>query len=216
MWITKFIIKHDCILGNRSEKFGVSLQSVNFSTYKEKNKIVTSSIHQMFGELKDTENFVKDLQKDKDVIRIERKGNTFLLLEKAEQKAVAFHNPKIIFVKPVVIDNKGYETWEIGSWDKSEVSCFLENVEKEMPYFKMLKFHEIKMDDIFFPRLIPNLTDKQKKALELAIIKGYYNTPKKIGLRKLAKLNGISLSTYQQHLSSAEEKIIPNILSYFK
>ncbi|MBS3086337.1 helix-turn-helix domain-containing protein [Candidatus Pacearchaeota archaeon] len=216
MWIAKFIIKHDCILGNRCEKFKVVLQSVNFSTFKEKGKVVTSSMHYISGDPKNIQNFIKDLKKDKKVIKLESKGNIFLLLENAKEKAVAYHNPKIIFIKPVLIDEKGYETWEVGSWEKEEISKFIEKVEKNFPYFKLLKFNTINLDNVFFPKLLPNLTDKQKRAIELAIKNGYYENPRKTDLRKLAKTMGLSLATFNQHLRAAERKLIPDLLYSFK
>lgn len=216
MWIVKFAIKHDCILGNRCEKFKVALQSVNFSVFKEKGRTVTSSMHYMSGDPKNIEQFVNDLNNDKNVIKLERKKNIFLLLEKAEEKAVQFHTPKIIFIKPVLVDTKGFETWEVGSWEKEEVSKFINKTKKHIRDFKLIRFTNMKMDDVFFPKLMPDLTEKQKRALELAIENRYYDSPRKIGLRELAKLMGVSLATYQQHLIVAEGKLIPNMLAYSK
>ncbi|MCX6707006.1 MAG: helix-turn-helix domain-containing protein [Candidatus Woesearchaeota archaeon] len=216
MWIAKFVIKHDCILGNRCEKFKVALQSVNFSVFKEKGRIITSSLHNISGNPKDIELFAKDLGKDENVINLERKGNIFLLIEKAEEKAVQFHTPKIIFIKPVLMDKKGYETWEVGSWEKEEVSKFINKVKKHIDDFRLIRFTNTKIDNVFFPKLMPDLTDKQKRAVELAIENGYYETPRKIGLRQLAKIMGVSLATYQQHLIVAEGKLIPNMLAYSK
>jgi len=214
MWIAKFIIKHDCILGNRCEKFKVTLQGSNPSVYKEKGKVVSSSMQYMSGEPENINQFVKDLSKDKKVIRVERKGDMFFLLEKSEDKAVQFYNPKILFTKPVLMDKQGYETWELASYERKEIENFLEKVEKHFDNYKLLKLKEVKIDNIFFPRLMPNLTELQKRAIELAIQNGYYKTPRKIDLRKLARLMNLSLSTYQQHLRAAEEKLIPNILYY--
>lgn len=216
MWIAKIKLKHKCMLGDRCKRFKVTLQSVAFSVFKEKGNTITSSMHYMSGVPKNIDNFVKDLKKDKKVIKIERKGNTFFLLEKAEIKAVAFYTPKIIFIKPVLVNSDGYEIWEIGSWEKEEVSRFINNVERQIKDFHLLKFYQIAINTVFFPKLMPQLTDKQKQAVELAIEEGYYKTPRKIGLRKLAKLMGVSLATFEQHLRSAEEKLIPNLLSYSK
>lgn len=216
MWIAKLKLKHDCILGNRCEKFKVILQSVAFSVIKGKNRTVTSSMHCLSGAPEAIDGFISDLKKDKNVIKIERKGNMFFLLEKTEVKAVAFYTPKIIFIKPVLIDKAGYETWEIGSWEKEEVSKFIKDVRKGIEDFDLLKFYQIAIDNVFFPKLMPNLTDKQRRAIELAIEEGYYRSPRKIGLRELAKLMGVSLTTFEQHLRSSEEKLIPNLLSYSK
>jgi len=182
--------------------------------YREKGKVVSSSMHYMFGEQKDIDAFIKDLSKDKKVLNIERKGNMFFLLEESEEKVVQFFNPKIIFVKPVVQDIEGYETWEIASWERSVIERFVKSAKKVIADFKLLKFVDVKIDNIFFPRLMPNLTDKQKHAIELAISKGYYKSIRKTNLRALAKEMGISLSTFEQHLRAAEEKLIPNILTY--
>jgi predicted DNA binding protein len=214
MWIAKFIIKHDCILGNRTEKFKIVLQSSNPLVYKERGKVVSSSMHYMSGDKESINNFVKDLSKDKNVIKIERKGDMFFLLEKAEEKAVQFFTPKIIFAKPVLMDSKGYETWEVASWERREIENFIGKVEAHFENYNLLKFKEVKIDNVFFPRLMPNLTDLQKRAIELAIQKGYYKSPRKVDLRQLAKMMNISLSTYAQHLRTAEEKLIPNILYY--
>jgi predicted DNA binding protein len=214
MWLAKFIIKHDCILGNRCEKFRITLQGSNPSVYQRNGKIVSSSMHYMSGEPENINRFVKDLQKDKKVIRVERKGDMFFLLEKSEDKAVQFYNPRILFTKPVVINRQGQETWEIASYERREIEIFLGKVERHFENYILLKLKEVKIDNVFFPRLMPNLTELQKRAIETAIQNGYYKTPRKIDLRKLARIMNISLSTYQQHLRSAEEKLIPNILYY--
>ena len=214
MWIAKIRYRHaDCILGPRCRKFGITLQSTVFSVWKEKGDVITSSLHLMSGE--STDDFVKDLEKDKEVIKIERKGDMFLLLEKAKTKAVRYYNPKLIFIKPVLQSKDGYEEWEIGSWKKEEVSGFVNGAKKQADDFKLIKFVNENIDNVFFPKLIPNLTKKQRMAVELAIENGYYGSPRKIGLRKLAKQMKISLATYQQHLRAAEQKLIPNALSFY-
>lgn len=214
MWIAKFIIKHDCILGNRCEKYKIVLQGSNPSVYTQKGKIVSSSMLYMSGDPTNIDEFVEDLKKDKKIIDVERKGDMLFLLEKSDDKAVKFINPKIIFTKPVIIDREGVENWEIASWEKKEIDGFLEKVEKQFEEYKLLKLKQVKIDNVFFPRLMPNLTDLQKRAVEVAIDNGYYKTPRKIDLRKLAKVMNISLATYQQHLRTAEEKLIPNLLYY--
>lgn len=216
MWIAKVRFKHNCILGNRCEKYKVTLQAVAFSNFKDKGRTVTSSMQYASGDSENINRFINDLKKDKAVIKLERKKDMFILLEKSKNKAVAYYNPKIIFVKPVLVDTKGYELWEVGSWDKKVISDFISNVERDIENFTLLRFYKEDIDNVFFPRLMPNLTQKQKRAVELAIQEGYYYSPRKIDLRKLAKIMGISLATYQQHLRAAEEKLIPNLLSYTK
>jgi predicted DNA binding protein len=213
MWVAKIKLKHDCVLGNRCEKYNVSLLAFSPVAFKEKDKIVTQSFHCMFGQPKDIDAFYNDLKKDKEVVKIERKKNMFFLIEKADNKTVGFFTQKLVLIKPILIDTKGYEYYEIGSWEKSELSEYIKKTKSKIPQTELLKLTNSKIDNIFFPKMMPDLTDKQKQAIELAIKSGYYESPKKISLRQLAKQSKLSLSTYQQHLSTAERKLLPNILS---
>jgi predicted DNA binding protein len=184
--------------------------------FKEKSEMISSSLHYASGEEAKVKGFIADLKRDPKVILAEEKGRMFFLLEKADSKAVKFFNPKLIFIKPVLLDKNGWETWEVGSWDKKIVSDFVNSVKKEMPESKLIKFVRTKLDQVFFPKLMPDLTEKQKRALELAVEQGFYQTPRKIGLRKLAEIMGVSLSTFEQHLQAAESKMMPNMLEYSK
>ena len=214
MWIAKFIMRHDCILGNRTRKFNVTVQGVAFSVFREKGKVFSSSMFYCSGEENNLKRFFVDLRKDKSLVSIEQRGAMFFMIEKAESRAVQFFHPKLIFVKPVLVDNEGFEHWEIASWEKEIVSKFINQVKNHIEEFKLIRFTEVPINNVFFPKLMPELTSKQKEAIELAIKEGYYATPRKTDLRKLAKIMKISLSTYEQHLRAAEQKLIPNLLSY--
>ena len=76
---------------------------------------------------------------------------------------------------------------------------------------KVVYFREEKISNINFTKLLPELTDLQKKAMGVAIGNGYYDYPKKVKMEKLAELMGISYSTYQAHLKKAEGKILPEV-----
>lgn len=58
-------------------------------------------------------------------------------------------------------------------------------------------------------KVSPELTERQRRAMELAIKNGYYDSPRKTNIKKLAKISGLSFSTFQVHLRKAEEKLIP-------
>ena len=192
----------------------MTIQGVAFSVFRENNQVFSSSMLDLSGDGKDIQKFFADLKKDKEVVKLEVKGSTCLLIEKAKSRAVQFYNPKLIFIKPILMDNQGFEYWEVASWDKPVVSDFIRKVQSHIEDFKLIRFHQTSIDNVFFPKLMPKLTDKQKQAMELAISEGYYQTPRKTDLRKLAKLMKLSLATYQQHLRAAEQKLIPNLLSY--
>lgn len=217
MWVAKIRLQHDCIIGNRCKKFGIMMQSLNLGERKGKNQTVTSSIHQLIGDGKKIQRFVNDLKKDKRTHHAELNGNTLFLVESAAPKPVSQFLKRSIFVtKPVIIDEQGMEHWEVASHTKEELMNFIKKIKPITEHFELLAIKDTPLKNIYFPKVMPELTDLQKKALELAIKEGYYRAPKKIGLRKLAQMMKVSLATYQKHLQKAESKVIPDVLSFLK
>lgn len=216
MWVAKIRLKHDCIIGNRCKKFGILLQSYDLNEESKGKTTTTSSLHQMIGEKEKIHAFIYDLKKDKRTEYLEVNENTLFLIESARNKPVSSFTKQMFFVKPVVIDIDGFEHWEIGSHKKEELMKFIAKVKPSSSFFTLLSIKNTKLKDVYFPKVLPALTDLQKKAFELAIQQGYYAVPKKTNLRALAKLMRISLATYQKHLQKAEAKVLPDILSYLK
>ena len=216
MWIAKIKLKHDCILGDRCKKFSVVVQSLDLNEEKKNAKVLTSSIHQLIGDEKNIKKFINDLKKDKRTKYVEFNGQTLFLVETAKKKPVSEFSKKMFFVKPMLLDNEGYENWEIASHKREELTRFMNNVETLVDEFELLSLRNIPLQNIYFPKVMPKLTALQKKALELAINESYYETPKRTNLRALAKLSKVSLATYQKHLQKAESKIIPDVVSFLK
>ena len=216
MWVAKIRLRHDCIIGNRCRKFDVTLQSLDLNEEKKNGKVLTSSIHQLIGDEKNIKRFISNLKKDKRTKYLEFNGQTLFLVETAKNKPVSEFSKKIFFVKPMILDNNGYENYEIASHRKEELMNFIKKVKPLVDEFELLSLKNTPLQNVYFPKIMPKLTALQKKALELAIKEGYYETPKKTNLRALAKLSKISLATYQKHLQKAESKIIPDVLSFLK
>ena len=216
MWLVQIKLKHDCIIGNRCETFGITLQSLDLTEEKKDGKVITSSIHQLLGEPKEILRFVADLKKDPNTKYVELNGNSLFLVDTARKKPVSEFSKRMFYVKPVIIDTQGYEHWEIASHQKEELMKFIQKVKPLMDEFELLTLKNTPLQQVYFPKVMPDLTELQKKALELAVKEGYYQAPKKIGLRQLAKIMKISLATYQKHLQKAESKVIPDVLSLLR
>lgn len=216
MWVAKIRLRHDCIIGNRCRKFNVMMQSLDLNEEKKDGKVLTSSIHQLIGDDKNIKRFISDLKKDERTEFIEFNGQTLFLVETARKKPASQFSKKMFFVRPMVLDTEGYEHWEIASHKKEELMNFIKKVKPLADEFELLGLKNTPLQNIYFPKIMPKLTALQKRALELAIKEGYYETPKKTNLRALAKLSKVSLATYQKHLQKAESKIIPDILSFLK
>jgi len=72
-----------------------------------------------------------------------------------------------------------------------------------------IKWRDIQ--DFFMVNVMPKITEKQRRAIDLAIKKGYYEYPRKTTLKSLAKTMNISYSTFQAHLRKAEQKLLPGL-----
>ena len=213
MWILKLKIKHECTIGSRCEKFKVVSYSIPLGNWQEKNCYFTSERHTIEGDTEAIKKFFNDIKKDKKIMNLEISGNTMFFIGRSKEKIPSsFYSQKMFFTKPVFVDKQGYEYWEIASYDRNVLSRFLNNMEKEhYEHFEMLQFKEVKLNNIYFPAIAPELTEKQKRVLEVAVEEGYYDIPKRADLKKLAQIMKVSLATYQEHLKRAEAKIIPKL-----
>lgn len=210
MWLLKVKLKHDCTISNRCEKFLVVSYSIPLGNWKEKGFSFTSERHTLEGDPEEIKRFFRDIKKDKRVTSLEISGNTMFFIGKSKEKIPSsFYNQKMFFPKPVYVDRKGYEYWEIASYERNVLSKFLHNLEKQgYELFEVLQFKEIKLNTLYFPSISPDLTSQQKKVFDLAIQQGYYDVPKRSDLKKLSKVLGISIATCQEHLRLAESKVL--------
>ena len=113
----------------------------------------------------------------------------------------------VFFVKPGIVTKDGTYIFELAAWEKEKLMKIIKAYESfkiRLHWIKQKKITNIQIFNIF-----PNLTEKQKKCLQIAIDHKYYEFPRKTSLKPLAKIMGVSYSTYQFHLRNAEKKIIP-------
>jgi len=213
MWITRIRIKHDCIMGNRCQKFNVTTTGTPFNVFQEKGITYSPQLHTIHGDEKNIKEFIRDLKKDKRVRNLEIEEDTIFLIEVRKEKIPAtFYHPRLIHVKPVFVDKEGYEYWEVASWNKKILIKFIEQLEKEINNIDVLKIEQTKLIDVYFSHLIPRLTKNQKRAIELAFEKGFYEWPKKTDLGNLSRTMEVSISTFREHLKRAEQKLMPNLI----
>lgn len=217
MWQLKIKAREKWNLFNsRAVKFGITIYFYSQNYYEEKGKLYFVGNGIIEGDEKQRSKFLRDLKKDKKIRHLEIKNEFFSSIygEKKTAKRVnalkVVYNPRLIHLKPVIIDSDGWEEWEIASINKKDLDAAidqaenLENVESKVLYLK-----EKKIDNVMIYSLLPKLTEKQKQVLLLAVKEGYYGYPRKIKLENLAKKLKLSVSTYQFHLAKAEAKLLP-------
>jgi len=216
MWIAKFKLIHDCFLSNRCREFGIEMQSYEINEEKNNSGVLTSSLHQLIGDNEKINLFVKDLKKDKCIKELELNENTLYILDNHRNKPVSEFTKKLFCIKPVITDINGWEHWELASHKKGTLSVFLDKLKPICQEFILERFEKSPLQDLYFPKVLPQITDLQKKAFELAVRDGYFESPRKTDLRKLSEKMGCSLSTFQNHLRKAESRILPDILGYLR
>jgi predicted DNA binding protein len=207
MWKVKIRLKHRCVFGDNCSKAGVTCVNVSFNTFRKGRSYHTYHFGTVFGE--NSKKFISLLQKDRRVDYIEVDGNTFLMVEKRPVRETpgAFVSPEIVYIKPVLVDSDGWETWEVAAINQETLMGFIRHFEKcEIVYIERTKLR-----DIYFPRLGPQLTRPQRDALELAQKCGYYAFPKKTDLNRLSKRARLSKSAYREHLRRAEAKVLGDL-----
>ena len=165
----------------------------------------------MFGNEKNKKRLIQDAGKQAELVKIELKNDFAVLVTKQPLFTEVFWDPRIIRPAPTIINFKEKKhIWELASFDKKILMKVFKTAKKYLGA-EMLKLKQEKISNISITRLLPEITKKQKRALEIAINNGYYDYPKKVKMEKLAKIMGVSYSTYQAHLKKAEGHIIPSI-----
>ena len=213
MWVAKIIFYPDesAIFAPLTKKFNVTLMGYPLNFFKKKEKWYYTGAAIMIGEELDKRDFFNMLKKDKRVLKFESNGDYIIGVYEQLPRLKGLYDPELIRVKPVIINNKGEEIWEIASLNKKALIKFIDIANKDYnrDKTKIIKFTKLNATNVSILNLVPELTGKQKQAIELAVKHGYYNCPRKTDLEKLAKFMGISYSTYQVHLRKAEMKLLP-------
>ncbi|MGV8161983.1 MAG: helix-turn-helix domain-containing protein [Candidatus Nanoarchaeia archaeon] len=216
MWALKIKVREKWnIYNSRTKKFKVKIYFYSHNYYEEKSKIFYIGSGLVVGKEENIKLFFNDLKKDKKIEHFES-NNDFFTCTYFESKTNArndavkvAYNPKIIFLKPAIIDEEGWEEWEVASSLRKDLESFVKMARTHSGEHKLLFFKEQKITNLMIYSLLPKLSKRQREILLLAVEEGYYGYPRKTTLDKLAKMMKISVSTCQFHLAKAEAKIVP-------
>ncbi|MEK6891138.1 MAG: helix-turn-helix domain-containing protein [Nanoarchaeota archaeon] len=213
MWSLKFKVKNiDSVYSKLSEKHKVVDYFYPVDRYLKGKKIFILGIHTLEGEDKEINRFCNDIKKSKNVAKFERNENIIILLISEEEKFYSLlYDPELYLPSPVIV-KEGYEEWNVAAWDREILEKLMNEILKwkdKLKNFELKSIEKTKLNDIYFPKIIPELPEKQKEAFRLAVENEYYTWPRKKDLSDLAKMMKISISTYQEHLRKAEAKLLP-------
>jgi len=215
MWYAKIKLRHDCFIGNRCKKFRCKSLGYPLEGYQDSGYYYFLHFEKLIGDEKNIKRFINDLKKDKCVANLEVTGNLLFFSYKTKNKDRMLFNThlkKVLYVKPIIVDETGYETLEVCTWDREVLNQFIAQTRKDaykLEDFKIEKIIQTDLNEVYFSKVMPELTITQSRALSLAIEFDYYGYPRKIELKDLAKKMKIALSTYREHLRIAERKVMP-------
>ena len=208
MWVLKIKFHNkENIFHDFANKYEISYSGYPLNSY-QKNKQLYLNMGGKINCTKNTEKeLIKLLTKRKEIVNFELHNNFLIYTVKQPNHLKCLFSSEIMFIKPISISNQFYQECHLGCWDKEPLSEIIK-LRKYDPKSEILSFKEEKVEDINITKIGTKLTKKQENILNIAFNNGYYNYPKKIKLKDLAKISEISLSTLQAHLKKAENKII--------
>lgn len=212
MWKAIFEGSHDtCIIAPLCMKHHVTDFVYLVNAWEEEDSFYYSEAHVLQGNEEDKKRFISDLKKEKSMLKFEEKGNFIVTLEKKPKWMAAYMplwDKRIIQTKPIIQKTDGTEHWEMACWDKGPLMQILERLPNEFK-IKLKSIVETGIGEIFLPHIMPKLSDKQKDVIQLAVRRGYYEFPRKVNLDDLSEELKLTKPTVQQHLRTAEKKIVP-------
>ncbi len=124
-------------------------------------------------------------------------------------------------VRPPVIYENSYEFLDIVCMDSEKANeifnTFSKVAEVEVTSKRTVLENDLRsLWSIQMSEVFSELTEKQLRYISDALSSGYFDIPKRVRIDQLAKLNGITTATMQEHLSKAESKILTSLDVYVK
>ena len=90
--------------------------------------------------------------------------------------------------------------WLLIANDRTSLQKLIKSLEENEAQPKLIKLTSIKEDEL--------LTDRQEKIVKTAYDRGYYDFPKRIGVKELAEMFEVSTATLSEILRRGQKKII--------
>ncbi|PIN75970.1 hypothetical protein COV18_00920 [Candidatus Woesearchaeota archaeon CG10_big_fil_rev_8_21_14_0_10_37_12] len=211
MWVLKLHTKPEGThVASLAKKFNICFSGHTVNFRKEKNSLLVQNIGLVHASPEKTKWFFEELKKLPMFVRIWTHGKFIVTLMREPAWLITVFNPYVIMTRPALYTPEG-EFAEFASWSKKPLMDLVIEYKKHWTT-RIVSFKREKVKNISWIGIQPDLTEKQRHALELASKQGYYEFPKKITLKELAKLSKCSYSTFRAHLSKAERDFIPFML----
>jgi predicted DNA binding protein len=213
MWFTRFRLKHkDCLYAPLLKKYALRVFFYPLNNYEQDGFVYTAALQKVSG--KNIAKYVAELSKK--TLKCERYKNVITTLTKNKiiDTYAAIYDRRLMYPAPAYLDDEGFEIWHISCWDRKPLQHLIKTMQEAETTisFTLLALEQRVSRKMYVLQALPELTDKQEEAIELAYKEGYYDYPRRIELCGLAHLQGVRTSTFQEHLRKAEKKLMPYLL----
>ena len=113
-----------------------------------------------------------------------------------------------LYTSPV-IQRDGFEVYDIITEEPKKVVKLIEKLDV-IGEVKVFEIGRVMHEKPSF-----NLTDKQSRALQIAVSHNFYDWPRKVSLDEISAMVGMKRRTFQENLRKAEAKVIPQLVNGF-
>jgi predicted DNA binding protein len=208
----------DCQTSKSTEKFPhVRLDEVSPVVYLDKKPLKYDYLLMWNvsadkpSEVEEYLNYIKRHNDTKRLTVLEKSGNQALILLNAYMPSSSYEKVLQSGTLPIspVFAKAGYETYHVVSPDPKSIT----KLANELSCIGQVRIERI--GDYRSGVSGPTLTDKQKDALSVALMNGYYSWPRGVGLEQLARAAKISRRSMQERLRRAEAKLFPNLVKNY-
>ena len=152
---------------------------------------------------------VEEIKNHPDVCNVEvapaRKGSTLGAISTTRCATCSALNSSDCFLASSLADKEGDVEWKLITSSEKSLIDLMDKLEKRGVKAELVSKVNIDKDSL--------LTARQEQIIQVAYKRGYFDYPKRINIRELARIFGVSISTMSEILRKGEKKVIG---SYFK
>ncbi len=188
------------------EKHPVSIKVLDRVPYSEKG---VKDLVEIAGPAEIMDEVLKDIRKNPLVSHVDttvtERGKTISAVTTSRCEICRILTDADVFLISAETKNNGKVEWTLVLSDKEVLKDIFDHLKKKSVEAELVKL--TKIDDK------ESLTERQDKITHVAFERGYFDYPKRISLRELARMFDVSPSTLSEILRKGQRKIV---LDYFK
>lgn len=155
----------------------------------------------------------------------EEEGNAFTVTRTCKcdrSKAISAVAERLgLWILQPITMHGGWETYRFISTGPEEIRQFLEQARglgtvEVVSHRQRARLDEVHNVDFYPAHLFDGLTERQMRAVMLAHEHGLLNVPSEASLEEVAAHEGLSRSTFGEHLRKAQQRLVANAYPYMK